>query len=386
MERGLYESDHEEFRGLARNFVAREVAGHVDEWDAQHSIDSSVWRAAGDQGLLGIAVPEEFGGAGIADYRYRCVIVEELARVQAGSLAAGFSVQDDIVIPYILSLGTPEQKRRWLPDLVSGVKRGSIGMTEPGAGSDLRGIRTNAVKTDGGWILNGAKTFITSGITSDIIVTATKTDSVDAAGSHAFSLVVVESGMNGFDRGRKLAKLGLHGQDTAELFFHDVFIPDANVLGDIGGGLIELMKHLPLERLSIAVQAIASAAAVFEATLAYTNEREAFGKPIADFQNTRFELAEMSTEIDVTRAYLDKAVLAYNDGQLSAVEAAKAKWWATDMQGRVIDRCLQLFGGYGYMMEYPVARAYQDARVQRIFGGTNEIMKELIGRDLVGRR
>ena len=386
MERGLYESDHEEFRGIAREFLAREVEGHLEQWDEQRFIDRSVWLAAGRQGLIGIAVPEQFGGGGIDDYRYRYVFMEEMAKVGAGSLAAGFSLQDDITIPYVLSLGTPEQQQRWLPGMVTGEKIAAIGMTEPGAGSDLRGIRTSAVAVDGGWLVNGAKTFITNGISSDLVIAAVKTDQSEGAGSRAFSLLVVERDMPGFERGRKLSKIGLHAQDTAELFFNDVFVPHENVLGEVGGGLGQLMGHLPLERLSIAVQGIASAAAVFDSTLAYTNERQAFGRAIADFQNTRFQLAELATELDVARAYVDKAVLAYNVSDLTAVEAAKAKWWATDMQGRLIDRCLQLFGGYGYMMEYPVARAFQDARVQRIFGGTNEIMKEIIGRDLVGRR
>ena len=386
MDRDLYDSDHEQFRSIAREFVAREVEGKLDAWDDQRSIDRSVWLAAGRQGLMGIAVPEEFGGSGIDDYRYRCVLIEELAKVGAGSLAAGFSVQDDITIPYVCELGTAAQKQRWLPSMVSGETLGAIGMTEPGAGSDLRGIRTNAVRATGGWVLNGAKTFISNGISSDLVVVAAKTDQSENAGSRALSLLVVERDMPGFERGRKLLKLGLHAQDTAELFFNDVFVPDENVLGEVGGGLGQLMGLLPLERLSIAAQGLASAAAVFDATLAYTNERVAFGKPIADFQNTRFELAELSTELDASRAYFDRAVLAYNDHRLTAVDAAKAKLWLTEMQGRVIDRCLQLFGGYGYMMEYPVARAYQDARIQRIFGGTSEIMKEIIGRDLVGRR
>jgi long-chain-acyl-CoA dehydrogenase len=257
-------------------------------------------------------------------------------------------------------------------------------MTEPGAGSDLRGIRTSGQKVDGGWIVNGAKTFITNGIQSDIVITVVRTD--PAGGSAGFTLLVVERGMAGFSRGRKLDKLGLHAQDTAELFFDDVFVPDDNVLGSVGGGFGQLVSHLPLERLAIAAQAIAVSAVVLQQTIDYTNQREAFGRRIADFQNTRFVLAELSTELDVTTAYVDKAMLAHSEGRLTVAEAAKAKWWASDMQGRLIDRCLQLFGGYGFMMEYPVARAYQDARVQRIFGGTNEIMKEIIGRDVVGRR
>jgi long-chain-acyl-CoA dehydrogenase len=384
MERGLYTADHEAFRDIVRTFVDREVVAHLQTWEERRLIDRSVWLVAGAQGVIGLLAPTEYNGAGVSDYRYRSVVLEELARVGAGSLASGFSLQDDIAIPYIVSLGTDDQKRRWLPKMVAGEWIGAIAMTEPGAGSDLRGIRTSGQKVDGGWIVNGAKTFITNGIQSDIVITVVRTD--PAGGSAGFTLLVVERGMAGFSRGRKLDKLGLHAQDTAELFFDDVFVPDDNVLGSVGGGFGQLVSHLPLERLAIAAQAIAVSAVVLQQTIDYTNQREAFGRRIADFQNTRFVLAELSTELDVTTAYVDKAMLAHSEGRLTVAEAAKAKWWASDMQGRLIDRCLQLFGGYGLMMEYPVARAYQDARVQRIFGGTNEIMKEIIGRDVVGRR
>lgn len=384
MKRGLYESDHEEFRSIVKTFVQREVVDHLQEWEDQRLIDRSVWLAAGRHGIIGVAAPSEYGGAGQKDYRFRSVVLEELARVGAGSLASGFSLQEDIAIPYVDSLGTSEQKARWLPGMAAGELIGAIAMTEPGTGSDLRGIRTAGQKVGGGWIVNGAKTFITNGIQSDLVIVVVRTD--PEGGSRGFSLLVVERDMPGFQRGRKLDKLGLHAQDTAELFFDDVFVPDANLLGVEGGGFGQLVSHLPLERMSIAVQAIAVSAAVLAETLVYTDQRTAFGKSIADFQNTRFELAELSTELDVTTAYVDKAMMAYSRGELTVVEAAKAKWWASDMQGRLIDRCLQLFGGYGFMTEYPVAKAYQDARVQRIFGGTNEIMKEIIGRDLVGRR
>ncbi|GAA1851195.1 acyl-CoA dehydrogenase family protein [Pseudonocardia ailaonensis] len=384
MERGLFETDHEDFRGSVREFVDREVRPHLEVWDTNRLIDRSVWIAAGKQGVIGLSAPEDHGGTGVRDYRFRAVVAEELARVGAGSLASSFSLQDDIVVPYVAALGTVEQKERWLPGMAAGELIGAIAMTEPGTGSDLRGIRTTGRKVDGGWLVNGAKTFITSGIHSDLVVTVARTD--PDGGSKGFSLLVLERGMDGFDRGRKLDKIGLRAQDTAELSFTDVFVPDTNLLGSVGGGLAQLATHLPLERLSIAVQAIAVAAVVLEATVEYTREREAFGRPVADFQNTRFVLAELATELDVTTAYVDKAIMAHTASDLTAVDAAKAKLWATEMQGRLVDRCLQLFGGYGYMLEYPVARAYVDARIARIFGGTSEIMKQIIGRDVVGRR
>lgn len=385
MERGLYSEDHHAFRQSVAVFVDREVAPYVEQWDEAGIIDRHVWTAAGEHGIIGLAAPEEYGGAGvIADYRFRNVVLEELARVSAASLSSGFSLQDDIAIPYISALGTDEQKQRWLPGMVAGELIGAIAMSEPGTGSDLQGIKTSARKVDGGWIVNGAKTFITNGILSDLVITVARTD--PEGGSRGFSLLVVERGMAGFSRGRKLRKIGLHSQDTAELFFEDVFVPDGNLLGEEGGGFAQLMGMLPLERLSIAAAAVAAADATFAATVTYTNQRHAFRQPIADFQNTRFRLADLATEADVTRAYVDKAILAYNAGDLTAVDASKAKLWATEMQSRMVDQCLQLHGGYGYMLEYPVARAFQDARVQRIYGGTNEIMRHLIGRDVVGRR
>ncbi|KAA9153445.1 acyl-CoA dehydrogenase [Amycolatopsis acidicola] len=385
MKRALYTDDHEQFRGVVREFASREVAPHVQRWEDDRLIDRGVWQAAGKQGVLGLSAPEQYGGGGQRrDYRYRAIVLEELARVHATSLASGFSLQDDIAIPYLDSLATPEQKQRWLPGMASGELIGAIAMTEPGTGSDLRGIRATAAKVAGGWVVNGAKTFITNGIQSDLVITVVRTG--PGGGSRDFSLLVAERDMPGFSRGRKLDKVGLHGQDTAELVFQDVFIPEDNLLGEPGGGFGHLVDHLPLERLSIAVQAVSSADAIFRSTVAYTDERTAFGEKIADFQHTRFVLADIATELDVTRTFVDQAILAYNEGALSVVDAAKAKLWASEMQNRVVDRCLQLHGGYGYMLEYPVARAYQDARIQRIFGGTNEIMRQIIGRDVVGRR
>jgi long-chain-acyl-CoA dehydrogenase len=385
MKRDLYTPDHEAFRATVAEFVARDVVPHLARWDEQRLIDRDVWLSAGKQGIIGLSAPEEFGGAGLVrDYRYRNVVLEELAKVFATSLASSFSLQDDIAIPYIVELGNQEQKARWLPQMVTGELIGAIAMTEPGTGSDLQGIRTSGVKVDGGWVVNGAKTFITSGIQSDLIITVVRTD--PAGGSGGFSLLAIERGMTGFERGRKLNKVGLHAQDTAELSFQDVFVPDENVLGEIGGGFKQLMALLPLERLSIAAYGIAISDAVLADTVRYTTDRTAFGQPVADFQNTRFELADLATEADVTRAFVDQAIRAYGAGDLSETDAAKAKLWGSEMQNRLIDRCLQLHGGYGFMMEYPVARAFQDARIQRIFGGTSEIMRTVIGRDLVGRR
>jgi long-chain-acyl-CoA dehydrogenase len=385
MQRGLYEADHETFRASVREFVAREVTPNLARWDDQRLIGREVWLAAGRQGVIGLSAPDRFGGAGVAeDYRYRNVVLEELARVHATSLASGFSLQDDIAIPYVATLGDDDQCMRWLPRMVTGELIGAIAMTEPGTGSDLQGIRTAGRRVDGGWIVDGAKTFITNGIQSDLVIVVVRTD--PDAGSRGLSLLVVERGMAGFTRGRKLDKVGLHAQDTAELFFDEVFVPDENVLGEPGAGFGQLVEHLPLERLSIAAHAVAVADSILESTVAYTQHRVAFGQPIADFQNTRFVLAELATEADVTRAFVDRCIRAYAKGDLTDVDAAKAKWWASDVQNRIIDRCLQLHGGYGWMMEYPVARAFQDARIQKIFGGTNEIMKQIIGRDIVGRR
>ena len=380
MRRTLFTEDHEAYRDSVREFIAREVSPHYDDWEENRLVDRSAWLAAGKMGIIGLAVPEQYGGSGELDFRYRYIVAEEIARSATTSFGAGLGLHDDIVIPYIADLGTDEQKQRWLPGMAAGEIICAIAMTEPGTGSDLQGIKTTAVRDGDDWILNGQKTFITSGIHADIVIVAARTD--PSAGSRGFSLLVVERGMEGFTRGRKLHKVGLAAQDTAELSFDNVRVPAGNLLGTEGGGLIHLMERLPRERLSIAVSAICVARAAYEWTKAYAFERSAFGKPIGDFQNTRFALAEMLTEIDVTQAYVDNAVLAINDGELSAVEAAQAKWWASELQKRVVDRCVQLHGGYGYMMEYPIGRAYVDSRIQTIYGGTTEIMKEIIGRDI----
>jgi long-chain-acyl-CoA dehydrogenase len=381
MDRELYTAEHEAFRDVVRRFVDRQVVPNLMRWDEERLIDRDTWLVAGQQGIVGLSGPVEYGG-GVTDYRYRHLVQEEFGRVGASALASSFALQDDIVVPYFVSLATPEQSRRWLPGMCRGELIGAIAMTEPGTGSDLRGIRTSATKVEGGWLVNGTKTFITSGSRADLVVVVTRTSDE----GDAFSLLVVEEGMPGFARGRKLSKIGMHAQDTAELFFSDVFVPDENLLGVEGGALRQLMAHLPLERLSIASAAISAADGAFAWALEYVKERHAFGRRIADFQNTQFVVAEVATELDVTRAYVDRCVLAVSDGRLTAVEAAKAKWWATDVQNRVTDRLLQLFGGYGYMTEYPISRAWADARVQKIYGGTNEIMKHIIAREIVGNQ
>ena len=382
---GFLGPEHEDFRAAVRQFVEREVAPHLDDWDERHLIDRGTWLAAGKQGLLGLCVPEELGGGGAGDYRFRYVLCEEIAAVGAASLNSGFALQDDIAIPYLLRLGTRAQHQRWLPRMCAGELIGAIAMTEPSAGSDLQGVQATAQPDGDDWILNGAKTFITNGIQSDLVIVVARTGPREASGPPSFGLFVVERGTPGFERGRKLRKVGLQAQDTAELSFTDVRVPAANVLGDPRKGFVYLMENLPLERLSIAVTSLGAAQAALGWTVDYVKERHAFGKPLAALQNTQFTVAEMTTEIDVTRSYVRDAVLAHNDGTLSAVDAAKAKWWSTEVHKRVVDRCVQLFGGYGYMLEYPIARAYLDARIQTIYGGATEIMKVLIARDVLGR-
>ncbi len=384
MKRQLFTADHEQYRESVREFMDREVAPNYEQWEADRLIPRELYKVAAKQGIYGLAIPEEFGGSGETDYRYRVVVHEELHRVHAASLAVSFGLQDDIVLQYLLHLCTPQQKSRWLPGFATGELIGAIAMTEPAAGSDLKGIRTTAARDGDSWILNGQKTFISSGITADLVVVAARTDS--EGGSRGFSLFAVEAATPGFSRGRKLDKLGLAAQDTSELYFDNARIPADNLIGELGGGLGHMMTHLPCERLGAYAGAVASAKAIFTLTRDYCFDRQAFGQPIGDFQHVRFDLAEMATEIDIAEAYLDKSVLAYNAGELTAVDAAKGKWWMTELQKSVIDRCLQLHGGYGFMNEYAVARAYKDSRVQTIYGGTTAIMKEIIGRDLAGHR
>jgi alkylation response protein AidB-like acyl-CoA dehydrogenase len=387
MRRALYTDDHEQYRETVREFLAREVEPHYLAWEEEALIDRSVFKAAAAQGVYALAVPEEYGGAGERDYRFRMVVNEEVARIGATSFGMTLGLQDDLVLAYLLDLTTEEQKLRWLGPFAQGELLGALAMTEPGTGSDLQGIRTAARRDgdgpDADWILNGQKTFISSAMTADFVIVAARTD--PEAGSRGFSLLVVERGMPGFSSGRKLKKVGLHGQDTGELFFSDVRVPAANLIGTEGHGLMHLMSHLPQERLGLIASGYTAARAVYEETARYCFERKAFGRPIGDFQNSRFVLAEMETELDVAEAYVDRCVTAFNAGELTPVEAAKGKWYVTELQKRVTDRCLQLFGGYGYMLEYPVARAYADSRIQTIYGGTTEIMKEIIGRDIAGR-
>jgi len=380
MQRDIFDAEHDAFRDLARTFIAKEITPFHEQWERDGQVSRDVWLTAGKAGLLGTDVPEEYGGGGVADFRYNAVLTEELSR--AGASGVGFPLHSDVVAPYLLRMATDEQKRRWLPGFCSGEIISAIAMTEPGTGSDLQGIQTSARRCEDGWVLNGAKTFITNGIMADLVVVVARTD--PAAGSRGFTLLVVERGMPGFERGRRLNKVGMKAQDTAELSFTDVHVPDANVLGEPGGGLIALMQNLAQERLSIAVGCVAGAARALELTVEYTKERTAFGRPVASFQNTRFELAEIATEVDVTQAFIDRCITELVAGRLDPADAAKAKWWASDVLKRVVDRCVQLHGGYGYMLEYPIAKAFVDSRVQAIFGGTNEIMKEIIGRQLLG--
>ena len=379
MRDSILEPEHLAFRDLVREFVAREITPHHPGWERAGMVDRGVWLAAGRAGLLGLEVATEHGGGGTADFRFPALLTEELAR--SGSSGPGFSLHNDVVGAYLEHLATGEQRRRWLPGFCAGELISAIAMTEPGAGSDLEALRTTALRDGDAYVLNGSKTFVTNGIHADLVIVAAVTDP-EARPRGRVSLLVVERGMPGFERGRGLDKIGLSAQDTAELFFHDVRVPVANLLGQEGRGLRHLVDNLPRERLSIAVAAVAGAEAVFEDTLRYCQSRTAFGQPIGSFQHSRFELAEMSTELEIARTYVDQCVLEHNAGRFDAVAAARAKWWTTDLQRRVIDRCLQLHGGYGYMRESRVGRAYVDARMMPIYGGTNEIMKEIIGRSL----
>lgn len=375
----FFDQDHEGFRASVRAFVQRSVAPRHLDWEAAQRIDPGLWAAAAGLGMLGLRGPEESGGGGTRDYRYRCVVMEELARVGAASTNAALALLDDLAGPYLFDLATADQQRRWLPRLLAGQTTAAIAMTEPGAGSDLRGIRT-AVREDGdGWLLSGSKTFITNGAHADVVV-------VFARDGGAFSLFVLEAGMTGFTRGAPLDTLGQRGETVGELFFDEVPVPRENLLGTHGRGLAHLMERLPTERMSIAYYALAAAEQALASTLDYVRDRTAFGQPLAQFQNTKFVLADLTTRVDVTRAYVERCVLALNDGTLTAVDAAKAKWWTTELLQEVSTRCLQLHGGYGYVREHPIARLFLDARVHTSYGGTTEIMKEIVGRDLTRPR
>ncbi|MCW2784683.1 MAG: acyl-CoA dehydrogenase domain protein [Marmoricola sp.] len=378
--RPVFTEEHEQFRAMVKEFIAREVTPYAAEWTANGIVDKSVYKAAADQGVLGFAVPVEYGGLGIDDFRYNAIVAEEISIAGSGANGLALTLINDIVAPYLLRLANDDQRQRWLTAVARGEMLFSIAMSEPNAGSDLAGIRTSARREGDEWVINGQKTFISNGIICDAVVVVCRTD--PEAGHKGFSLIVVEDGTEGFERGRKLEKLGLHSQDTAELFFTDCRVPATNLLGKEGRGFLHLMENLPSERLSIGITAIAGARRSFGEAVEYAKSRQAFGQSIGSFQANRFTLAEMATELDIAQVYIDDCIRRVVDGTLTAVDAAKAKWWCTELHKKVIDQCLQLYGGYGYMLEYPIARDYADVRITTILGGTTEIMKEIIGRDL----
>jgi alkylation response protein AidB-like acyl-CoA dehydrogenase len=378
MKRLVFEPEHEQLRETTRQYIEREVAPNAARWEADRLIDRSAYVTAGKYGLIGFNMPEQYGGGGSDDFRFNAVILEELAKF--GSTTPALGLQNDIVGPYLKSQATDEQQARWLPGFIAGEIIGAIAMSEPGTGSDLASIRTSAVRHGDDWILNGAKTFISSGINCDLVIVVARTD--PDAGHRGFSLLVVERGMDGFSRGRKLDKMGQHAQDTAELHFDNVRVPAANLLGQQNRGFYHLMYNLPSERLSIAVRAVAAARETWRHTLQYAKDRKAFGQPIGSFQHNRFVLAELDTELDIAEQFIDRCLRAVVDGELTAVEAAKAKWWCTELAKKTVDSCLQLYGGYGYMSEYRISTDFVDTRVATIYGGTTEIMKDIVGRNL----
>jgi alkylation response protein AidB-like acyl-CoA dehydrogenase len=386
MRRTLFEDVHEDFRASFRTFLAREVVGdegRYGEWERASIVPRAVFALAGRGGFLGMSVPERFGGAGAEDFRFNLVIGEETQLAGVGSFGLGITLHNDICLPYFLTYCSEPQRERWLGGISSGELITALAMTEPGIGSDLAAMTTRARREGEHYVVNGAKTFITNGINADLVILAVKT----GAGGHqdrhrGISLLMIERGMEGFERGRNLQKLGQHAQDTAELSFTDVHVPVENLLGEEGQGFRYLVSNLPQERLSIAASAVSACEAALGWTLDYVRERQAFGQSIGSFQNSRFELARMRSETDIARAYIDRCAQALGAGELTPEDAATAKWWCTELQGRVVDRCLQLHGGYGYMLDYPIARAYADARVTRIYGGANEIMLEIVGRSL----
>jgi len=386
MRRTLFDDVHEDFRASFRTFLEREVIGdegRYGEWERAGIVPREVFAVAGRGGFLGMAVPERYGGAGADDFRFNLIIGEETQRAGVGSFGLGITLHNDICLPYFLTYCSDSQRERWLPGIASGELITALAMTEPGIGSDLAAMSTRARSDGGQYVVDGTKTFITNGINADLVIVAVKTREGGHQDRHrAISLLVLERGMEGFSRGRNLEKIGQHAQDTAELSFAGVHVPLENLLGEEGEGFRYLVSNLPQERLSIAASAVAGAEAALGWTLEYVRERHAFGQPIGSFQSARFNLAELRTETEVARAFIDRCVQALDAGELTAEDAAMAKWWCTELQGRVVDRCLQLHGGYGYMLEYPIARAFADARVTRIYGGANEIMKEIIGRSM----
>jgi alkylation response protein AidB-like acyl-CoA dehydrogenase len=386
MKRTLYEDVHKDFRASFRTFLEREVLGdeaRYGEWERNGIVPREVFALAGRGGFLGMAVPERYGGAGAEDFRFNLVIGEETQRAGVGGFGLGITLHNDICLPYFLTYCNEQQRERWLPGIASGDLITALAMTEPGVGSDIASMSTRARHEGDHYVVDGTKTFITNGINADLVIVAVKTGAGGHQNRHRdISLLVIERGMEGFERGRNLEKIGQHSQDTAELSFSDLHVPLENLLGEEGEGFRYLVSNLPQERLSIATSAVAAAEAALRWTLDYVRERQAFGQPIGSFQSSRFVLAEIRTETEIARAYADRCAEALNAGELTPEDAAMAKWWCTDLQGRVVDRCLQLHGGYGYMLEYPIARAYADARVTRIYGGANEIMKEIVGRSL----
>jgi alkylation response protein AidB-like acyl-CoA dehydrogenase len=380
MERNLYDVEHLAFAESVRTFIAKEISPHYSDWEADGIAPRELYRSAGRHGFLGMAIPEEFGGGGSNDFRFNAVLAEELAAAGIGGAGLGITLHNDITTPYFVEIGTEEQKARWLPGIASGDLITAIAMTEPGTGSDLAGITTSARRDGDRYVVNGAKTFITNGINSDLVIVAVKTD--PEARHAGMTLLVLERGMTGFERGRNLDKIGMHSQDTAELFFDDVDVPVENRLGDEGRAFQYLTANLAQERLSIAITGVATARAAVDWTLEYVKERRAFGTTVGSFQNSKFVLAEQRTAVDVAQAYVDQCIRALNAGKLSAADASAAKYWCTELQKKVVDACLQLFGGYGYMKEYPIARAYADSRVTTIYGGTTEVMKSIIAKDM----
>jgi alkylation response protein AidB-like acyl-CoA dehydrogenase len=382
MRRTGFGSEHADYRESVRRFIAEEIVPHYDDWEREGIVPRELFASAAEKGMLAMQVPEQYGGAGVDDFRFNQILSEEIGIAGVGGAGLGITLHNDICLPYFLEFADEDQRARWLPGIADGSLITALGMTEPEIGSDLASMRTTAIATDEGdaYVVNGSKTFITNGINADLVILAAKTD--PAQRHKGISLLIVERDMEGFSRGRNLEKIGMHAQDTAELFFADVRVPAENLLGRLGEGFAHMTHNLAQERLSIALAAVGAARGAVRMTLEYVQQRNAFGRPIGQFQHTRFALAEMATEVELATTFCDQAVLALNDGDLSGADAAMAKWWCTELQGRVVDRCVQLFGGYGYMLEYPIARAYLDARVTRIYGGTTEIMKEIVGRSL----
>jgi long-chain-acyl-CoA dehydrogenase len=379
MQRIIFNEDHHAFRASAKEYADRSLVPRMEQFLEEKTIERAAWLEAGKQGFLGLDVPEEYGGSSVGDYRFNAVFAEEVSKVSA-SLSSCFGIHFDCAAPYLVDLGTEEQKQRWLPKFCSGELVAAIGMTEPSGGSDLAALKTTAKKADGGWVMNGSKTFITNGDMADLVITAARTD--PSKGAKGITLFAIEEGMEGFARGRKLDKVGQTESGTSELFFEDVFVPDENVLGEVDRGFIHMMERLAQERVGAAVSNIAHAIQILDETVDYVKQRKAFGQSVGSFQYNKFLIAELVTKAEVTQAYVDNAIVAHDEDRLSAVDAAKAKWWSAHVQNEILDACVQLHGGYGYMNEYRVARAWRDARVTKIWAGSNEIMKELIGRDL----